>query len=105
MSKWTSYQLLIVIIFTAIIALNNVYADKIATVFSFTEAFISPSILIIFFTVIFIIWGFSSILLLQEKKEKHLFEHKLWRSHASNNRCSSFPVYCSVSSARSDRFY
>jgi hypothetical protein len=79
MSKWTSYQLLIVIIFTAIIVLNNMYTDKISAVFSITDAFISSSILIIFFTVILIIWGFSLLLLLQEKKGKQLFVHKLWR--------------------------
>lgn len=79
MSKWTFYQLLIVIGFTALLILNNVFALQIAKVFSFMERFIQPSILIIFFSVIIITWGFTLILLLQEKKGKSIFVHRIWR--------------------------
>lgn len=79
MSKWTSYQILIVIGFTVVLILNNVFVLQIAKFFSFVERFIEPSILILFFIVILITWGFSFILLLQEKKGKRLFVHKIWR--------------------------
>ncbi|MBO1910360.1 hypothetical protein J4G37_36945, partial [Microvirga sp. 3-52] len=58
---------------------TNLYEDKISAFFSFVNSFIEPSILIIFFTVIFIVWGFSFLLLIQEKKGKPLFVHKIWR--------------------------
>lgn len=79
MSKWTIYQLVIVFIFGALIALNNVYADHVSSVFSFVEQWIAPEILIMFFTVIIIIWGVACMLLLQEKKGTPLFVHKVWR--------------------------
>ena len=79
LSKWTSYQLLIVIGFTALLIVNNVFAEQLATSFSFVERFIEPSILIFFFIVILITWGFSLMILLQEKKGKPLFVHKVWR--------------------------
>ena len=79
LSKWTAYQLLIVIGFTVLLIVNNVFALQTAKIFSFVERFIEPSILIFFFTVIIITWGFSFILLLQEKKGKRLFVHKVWR--------------------------
>ena len=79
MSKWTSYQILIVIGFTVVLILNNVFVLQVAKFFSFVERFIEPSILIFFFIVILITWGFSFILLLQEKKGKRLFAHKIWR--------------------------
>jgi len=46
----------------------------------FADEFISPSIVAIFFSIIFIIWGFTILLLLQEKKGKPLFVHKIWRA-------------------------
>ena len=79
MSKWTLYQVLIVIGFSLAIIVTNVFTEKISAFFSFVNSFIEPSILIIFFTVILIIWGFSFLLLLQEKKERPLFIHKIWR--------------------------
>lgn len=79
LSKWTSYQILIVIGFTVVLILNNVFVLQVAKFFSFVERFIEPSILIFFFIVILITWGFSFILLLQEKKGKRLFAHKIWR--------------------------
>lgn len=79
MSKWTNYQVLVGIAFTVLIILNNVFSTQIAIFFSFVARFIQPSILVIFFTVLLIIWGFSIILLLEEKKGKPLFVHKIWR--------------------------
>lgn len=79
MSKWTFYQLLIIIGFIVLLIVNNLFAEKMAALFSFVDKFIEPSILILFFTVIMITWGFSFILLLQEKKDKPLFKHKIWR--------------------------
>ena len=79
MSKWTLYQVLIVIGFSLAIIVTNVFTEKISAFFSFVDSFIEPSILIIFFTVILIVWGFSFLLLLQEKKGSPLFVHKIWR--------------------------
>lgn len=79
MSKWTIYQLIIAVIFVALIALNNVYAEQVSTIFSMVEQWIAPSILIMFFTVICMSWGIAGMLLLQEKKGKSLFVHKIWR--------------------------
>ena len=79
MSKWTNYQLGIAFLFGALMVLNNVYAEQVSSVFSFMEQWIAPGILIIFFTVILIVWGTACILLLQEKKGKLLFVHKVWR--------------------------
>ena len=79
MSKWTLYQLLIVIVFGSLVMANNLFKAQVAELFSFVDGFIAPSIVIIFFSVVLIIWGFSIILLLQEKKGKPLFTHKIWR--------------------------
>lgn len=79
MSKWTLYQVLIVIGFSLAIIVTNVFTEKISAFFSFVDSFIEPSILITFFTVILIIWGFTFLLLLQEKKGSPLFVHKIWR--------------------------
>ena len=79
MSKWTRYQLLIVIALASLLVANNVFKVQVAEFFSFVGTFIAPSIIIIFFSVVLVIWGFSYILLLQEKKGKPLFVHKIWR--------------------------
>ena len=79
MSKWTLYQVLIVLGFSLAIIVMNVFGEKISGFFTFINSFIEPSILIIFFTVILIVWGFSFLLLLQEKKGSPLFVHKIWR--------------------------
>ncbi|QUW23286.1 hypothetical protein JSQ81_07050 [Sporosarcina sp. Marseille-Q4063] len=79
MSKWTLYQVLIVLGFSLAIIVMNVFAETISALFTFIKSFIEPSILIIFFTVILIVWGFSFLLLLQEKKGRPLFVHKIWR--------------------------
>jgi len=80
MSNWTTYQLLIIIGFSALLILMNVFSEQVSTLFSFIDSFIEPSILIIFFSTILIIWGFSFILLFQEKKgTTPLFVHKIWR--------------------------
>ena len=79
MLKWTLYQVLIVLGFSLAIIVMNVFAEKISGFFTFINSVIEPSILIIFFTVILIVWGFSFLLLLQEKKESPLFVHKIWR--------------------------
>lgn len=79
MSKWTAYQLLVGVVFVVLITINNVFAVQIAKFFSFTETYIASSLLITFFTVILVIWGFTTLLLLQEKKGKSLFIHKIWR--------------------------
>lgn len=79
MSKWTAYQWLIGLGFIVLIIINNVFAAQIASIFSFTKTYIEPSLVIIFFTVILVIWGFTTFLLLQEKKGEPLFLHKIWR--------------------------
>lgn len=79
LSKWSSYQLLIIIGFTALLIVNNIFAEQLAKTFSFVNSFIEPSLVVYFFTVILIIWGFAITLLLQEKKGKPLFVHKVWR--------------------------
>lgn len=79
MSKWTIYQLLIIASFTALIVLLNIFTAQLSVLFSWINSYISPGIIVIFFTVILTIWGFSFILLLQEKKKKLFFTHKLWR--------------------------
>ena len=79
MSKWTLYQVLIVLGFSFAIIVTNVFMEKNSGFFTFINSFIEPSILIIFFTVILIVWGFSFLLLLQEKKGRPLFIHKIWR--------------------------
>lgn len=79
MSKWTLYQLLIVFGFTALVVVNNIYTLQITKLFSFVERFIEPGIIVFFITVIIVIWGFSFLLLCQEKKGARLFVHKIWR--------------------------
>ena len=79
MSKWSSYQLLIIIGFTVLLVVNNMFAEQLAKILSFVNSFIEPSLVVYFFTVILIIWGFAITLLLQEKKGKPLFVHKVWR--------------------------
>ena len=79
MSKWTTYQLIIIASFTALIVLLNILTSQLSVLYSWINSFISPGIIVIFFTVILIIWGFSFILLLQEKKKRQFFTHKLWR--------------------------
>ena len=66
-------------LFTLLIIINNVFAAQIENLFSFVGKFIEPSIVILFFSVVLIIWGFASILLLQVEKGKQLFVHKIWR--------------------------
>ena len=63
----------------SLIVLNNVFTEKISVALTFLERWISPSILVIFFTTIFIIWGVTLLLLLQIKKGRSLFVHKVWR--------------------------
>ena len=79
MSKWTRYQLLIIIALASLLVANNMFKVQVAELFSFVGTFIAPSFIIIFFSVVLVIWGFSFILLLQEKKGKPLFVHKIWR--------------------------
>lgn len=79
MSKLTTFQVLIVLVFSLAIIVMNLFDEKISEFFSFINTFIESSILIIFFTVILIIWGFTFLLLLQEKKGRPLFIHKIWR--------------------------
>jgi uncharacterized membrane protein SirB2 len=79
MSKWTLYQVLIVLGFSLAIIVMNLFDELISEFFSFVNLFIEPSILIIFFTVILFVWGFTFLLLLEEKKGKPLFVHKIWR--------------------------
>lgn len=79
LSKWTAYQLFLGAVFAVLITINHVFAMQIAKVFSFVEMYIAPSLLVTFFTVILVIWGLAAILLLQEKKGKPLFTHKIWR--------------------------
>lgn len=79
MSKWTLYQMLIILVFTALVVVNNIYTLQITKLFSLVERFIEPSIIVFFITVIIVTWGFSFILLCQEKKGSKLFVHKVWR--------------------------
>lgn len=78
MSKWTAYQWLVIAVFTVMITLRNIFTVQITKFLSFIEAFIAPSLLIIFFTVILVIWGWAILLLCQEKKGRPLFTHKIW---------------------------
>lgn len=79
LSKWTAYQLLVVAGFVVLIILNNVFMTDIAKFFTFTKDYIETGLLITFFVVILVVWGFATILLLQEKKRERLFVHKIWR--------------------------
>lgn len=79
MSKWTIYQLLIIIGFSILLILMNVFSGQVSTLLSFVDSFIAPNIFIIFFSTNLIVWGFSLILLFQVKKGKSLFVHKIWR--------------------------
>lgn len=79
MSKWTAYQWLISIGFAVLILLNNLFAENIEGVFSFVSRWIAPSIVVTFFTTILIIWSVALLLLLQAKKGRPLFIHKVWR--------------------------
>lgn len=78
MSKWTVYQWLIIVVTAVLILLNNVYAATISIVFQFISRWIPPSALIIFFTIVLIVWGVAMILLCQIEKGKSLFTHKVW---------------------------
>lgn len=78
MSKLTVYQWLIVIVTAVLILLNNVYAATISTVFQFISQWIPPSALVIFFTIVLIVWGCALILLCEIEKGKQLFSHKIW---------------------------
>lgn len=79
MSKWTVYQWLVILSTTILILLSNVYATKVATFFTFISRWIPPSALIIFFTIVLIVWAFAIILLCEVEKGKPLFSHKIWR--------------------------
>ena len=78
LSKWTAYQLLVIAGFVVLVILNNVFAAGIAKFFTFTKDYIETSLLVTFFVVILVVWGFATILLLQVKKGERLFVHKIW---------------------------
>ncbi|MHA6259981.1 hypothetical protein ACXYMX_08695 [Sporosarcina sp. CAU 1771] len=79
MSKWTIYQLVTVFVFSMLVLLKNIYSERLSIVLIFVDRWIEPSVLILFFTVLLIIWGTAFILLVQERKEKPLFVHKVWK--------------------------
>lgn len=79
MSKWTGYQWLIVLGMAILIVLNNVFATTISKAFVFISRWVPPDALIVFFTIILIVWGGAMILLCQVEKGKPVFTHKLWR--------------------------
>lgn len=79
LSKWTKYQLLVSIIFIALIMMNHQFSQQIRSTLTWVQTYIEPSLLIMFFTIILVIWGFTILLLLQEKKNRYLFSHRIWR--------------------------
>ncbi|MCG7336068.1 hypothetical protein MHZ95_12420 [Sporosarcina sp. ACRSM] len=79
MSKWTAYQLLGAAGLLALLTFINLCREQVSTLFTFVDSFIPSSILVIFFTIILVIWGLATLLFLQEKKGKPLFVHKIWR--------------------------
>jgi hypothetical protein len=79
LSIWTAYQLLGATGLLALLTFINLCREQVSTIFTFVDSFIPSSILVIFFTIILIIWGFATLLILQEKKGKPLFVHKIWR--------------------------
>lgn len=79
MSKWTLYQWLVVVSTANLILLSNMYAAEVSTFFEFVSRWMPPEALLIFFTIIIIVWGFATILLCETKKDKQLFQHKIWR--------------------------
>lgn len=62
-----------------LVVVNNIYAAKIGQVFAFISRWIPPEAIIIFFTIVLIVWGFALILLCQVEKGKPVFIHKIWR--------------------------
>ena len=79
MSKWTLYQLVILLLFTFLIVFNNLYSDILTKMFSFVEQWVPSTILMVFFTVIVVVWSTALFLYFQSNKGKTLFAHKLWR--------------------------
>lgn len=79
MSKYTYYQWLIVFIFITVLVLNNIFREQVIEMFSFVGSFIEPSMVAIFFIVVTFIWGNALMLLLEERKGRPLFTHKIWR--------------------------
>lgn len=79
MSKWTGYQLAIFAVFILVIFFKNTYTDIVEQLFSFVEHWIPSSVIVVFFTVILVVWGTACVLILQSKKGRPLFVHKLWR--------------------------
>lgn len=79
MSKWTGYQLAILTVFILFIIFKNTYTDMVDQLFSFVEQWIPSSVMVVFFTVILVVWGTACVLILQSKKGQPMFDHKLWR--------------------------
>ncbi len=79
MSKWTLYQLVILLGFTILIVLNQLYVASVRTFFSFIEQWVPTQIFIVFFTIIIVVWCAALLLIIQTKKKKDLFVHKIWR--------------------------
>lgn len=79
MSKWTSYQLLIGLTVVTVIFLNQLFYEQVLYTLDWLSGWIMPAIAVIFLSIVLIVWSCASILLLQLKKGKQLFIHKVWR--------------------------
>ena len=79
MSKWTIYQLLIVMFFTILITLNNLFKENVLALFSFYRYHLFHLAFSLFSFQLFWLFGdFHSSSIAREKK-KELFVHKIWR--------------------------
>lgn len=80
MSKWTKFQWGITVIVCAVILLINTYYESVRSVLkTIDEKWVPASVVILFITVLFVVWMVALLFYFQERKGKPLFTHKIWR--------------------------
>lgn len=80
MSKWTKFQWGIMVILCAVILLINTYYESVRSVLkTIDEKWVPASVVILFITVLFVVWMVALLFYFQERKGKPLFTHKIWR--------------------------
>lgn len=80
MSKWTKFQWGITVIVCAVILLINTYYESVRSVLkTIDEKWVPASVVILFITVLFVVWMVALLFYFQEQKGKPLFTHKIWR--------------------------
>lgn len=80
MSKWTKFQVGVAVIVCAVILLINTYYESVRSVLkTIDEKWVPAGVIILFITVLFVVWMVALLFYFQERKGKPLFTHKIWR--------------------------